>query len=203
MTAGTAMTAADFDALHAREDPFGYRTRWYERRKRALLVSSLPRPSYANAWEIGCSNGELSRSLASRCDRLLATDVSERAIAAARARNPDLPHVRFVRAHHPAELPDGAPFDLVVLSEVGYYLPARDLQRLAEFVARALAPDATVVGCHWRTPFAGATLSAAEVHAALALAMGADPAYRYEDADFLLEGWTGQPSSVAEREGLR
>ncbi|MFB5204767.1 NADP-dependent isocitrate dehydrogenase, partial [Stenotrophomonas sp. 3diitr2024] len=30
-----------FDELHEQEDPFGYRSRWYEERKRALLLASL------------------------------------------------------------------------------------------------------------------------------------------------------------------
>jgi hypothetical protein len=29
-----------FDDLHEQEDPFGYRSRWYEERKRALLLQA-------------------------------------------------------------------------------------------------------------------------------------------------------------------
>ncbi|NLW96886.1 MAG: SAM-dependent methyltransferase, partial [Xanthomonadaceae bacterium] len=41
------------------DDPFGYRSRWYEARKRDLLLATLPRPLFERGWEIGCANGEL------------------------------------------------------------------------------------------------------------------------------------------------
>ncbi|WP_336493121.1 SAM-dependent methyltransferase, partial [Methylobacterium nigriterrae] len=61
-----------FDELHTRsDDPWSVRTRWYERRKRAITMASLPRKRFTRALEIGCSIGELSAELADRCDRLL------------------------------------------------------------------------------------------------------------------------------------
>ena len=46
-----------FDELHEQEDPFGYRSRWYEERKRALLLASLSQRQFHRGWELGCSNG--------------------------------------------------------------------------------------------------------------------------------------------------
>ncbi|TGS11697.1 SAM-dependent methyltransferase, partial [Mesorhizobium sp. M1C.F.Ca.ET.187.01.1.1] len=68
-----------FDELHEQEDPFGYRSRWYEERKRALLLASLSQRQFHRGWELGCSNGVLTEALAGRCERLLATDISPRA----------------------------------------------------------------------------------------------------------------------------
>lgn len=42
-----------FDDLHEQEDPFGYRSRWYEERKRALLLASLSQRQFARGWELG------------------------------------------------------------------------------------------------------------------------------------------------------
>ncbi len=39
-----------FDDLHANDDPFGYRTRWYEERKRDLLMASLTQPTFQRGW---------------------------------------------------------------------------------------------------------------------------------------------------------
>jgi LmbE family N-acetylglucosaminyl deacetylase len=47
---------------------------WYERRKRAVLLASLPRETYGTAFEPGCGAGELSVELASRCRLVLASD---------------------------------------------------------------------------------------------------------------------------------
>ena len=77
-------TTAYFDTLYQQEDPFEYRTRWYEARKRALTLASLPRDHYLRGWELGCSNGVLTAALAPRCAQLLATDLSEQAVTAAR-----------------------------------------------------------------------------------------------------------------------
>ena len=71
-----------FDAMYgASDDPYAVRTRWYEERKRAVLMASLPRRRYLNAFEPGCGAAELTLQLAERCDSLLASDFSEAAVA--------------------------------------------------------------------------------------------------------------------------
>ena len=110
-----------FDDLHEQEDPFGYRSRWYEERKRALLLASLSQRQFARGWELGCSNGVLTEALAARCERLLATDISPRAAFQARRNLAHLPHVQVHCASHPEQWPPGR-FDLIVCGEMGYYL---------------------------------------------------------------------------------
>jgi ubiquinone/menaquinone biosynthesis C-methylase UbiE len=58
--------------------------------------------------------------LAQRCSRLLAADISEKALRQARERCANLHQIEFQQLALPRELPDGG-FDLIVLSEVGYY----------------------------------------------------------------------------------
>jgi SAM-dependent methyltransferase len=83
-----------FDALYdACDDPWGFRSRWYERRKRLLTMAMLPRERYRRAFEPGCGNGELSAQLADRCDSLLAADLNETAVHLAALRVAAMPHV--------------------------------------------------------------------------------------------------------------
>lgn len=189
-----------FDELHAQDDPFGYRSRWYEQRKRALLLASLDRPRYVRGWELGCSNGVLTEALAPRCQRLLATDISPRATFQARRNLSHLPHVQVQCAQHPQQWPAGR-FDLVVCSEMGYYLEPGELVPLREGLHAALRPDGLLVACHWLPAFSGRTCRSELVHERLG--QGLQEAFHYRDADFVLQGWTRTPRSLARDEGLR
>ncbi|WNG27441.1 hypothetical protein F0U62_28050 [Cystobacter fuscus] len=118
---------AHFERMYAdSEDPWEYRRRWYERRKRALTLAMLPHARYARAFEPGCSIGELSAELAARCDALLVSDGSEAAVRVARRRLAPWPHVRVEQRLLPDAWPEGT-FELVVLGEFGYYLDAKAL----------------------------------------------------------------------------
>lgn len=140
-----------FEALYARDrDPWRFETSAYERAKYDATLAALARPRYGRALEVGCSVGVLTRDLAMRCDMLLALDLAEAPLAAARARCAELPQVVFRRAAVPGAWPsDAAPFDLILLSEVVYYLDAGDVARLAACVGGSLAPGGEVVLVHW------------------------------------------------------
>lgn len=150
------------DRLHADDDdPWGVDERWYERRKRDLLLACLPRERYERALEIGCSTGALSAALAERAGRVLAVDASAHAVDLARKRVPDT--VDVAHRHLPEEWPDGR-FDLIVLSEIGYFLSPVALERTWTAVAGALRPGGTVVLCHWRGEVRGWPLDGPAVH---------------------------------------
>ena len=57
------------------DDPWEFGTSPYEQRKYAVTVASLPRIRYRSAYEPGCSIGVLTELLATRCDRLLSSDI--------------------------------------------------------------------------------------------------------------------------------
>ena len=118
-----------FDALYAHsDDPYALRDRWYEARKRAVLLAALPRQHYAKAYEPGCGAGELTHALAARCGQLLASDFSDRAVQITQERTRELPNVRVEQHALPGDWPVAAgPFDLIVLSEVGYFLQRADM----------------------------------------------------------------------------
>lgn len=138
-----------FDDLYAREaDPWGFTSSDYERRKYIETLKALPNEFYARAFEVGCSIGVLTHQLASRCGRLLAVDVAAKALGEARRHCQDLGNVEFQQMFVPRQWPDGA-FDLILLSEVAYYLDANDVAVLAKRVASSIAPRGAIVMAHW------------------------------------------------------
>lgn len=199
--------ARHFDTLFQdSEDPWGYRTRWYERRKRAMTLACLPRERYARAFEPACANGALSADLAARCDRLLATDGSTTALAHARRHLAALPHVELARATMPRDWPDGR-FDLIVLSELGYYLDDDALDAVIERAALGLERGGTLLASHWRHAEGDYLRLGDEVHrrmdATLRERFALTRLLRHEEADFLVEVWSDDARSVAQHEGLR
>ena len=147
--ASTSLHPSYFDALYAGEpDPWQFETSAYEAAKYDATLDALPHDRFASGLEIGCSIGVLTARLAQRCDELLSLDVSEQALDTARQRCIDLPHVRFEKGQIPQDWPDGR-FDLIVLSEVLYYLDKDDLDRLAARTMLSLAPGGTVLMVHW------------------------------------------------------
>ncbi|MGZ4565835.1 MAG: SAM-dependent methyltransferase [Blastococcus sp.] len=182
-----------FDALYdAADDPWSMRSRWYEQRKYALTTAVLPRARFGDAVEVGCSVGELTAVLAPRCDRLTAWDLSAAAVERARARTAGLPGVRVEQRSVPADpLP---PCDLLVLSEVLYYLGPDDLAAVLAQLPRAVRPGGTLVAVHWRHPVADYPQTGDAVHAALRAALDWPRVAVHEEPDFLLDCWVAAPA---------
>ena len=174
-----------FERVYANDlDPWGFQTRWYEARKYALTLAALPRARYARAFEPGCAVGVLTEMLASRCDRLVATEPMPAVARAAAVRVAEMPHVDVRELAIPDAWPEGR-FDLVVLSEVVYYLTRDGVADLLTHLDAALEPDGHVVAVHWT----GATdypLTGREAHALL----DAHPAWTrrafYTEPEFVL-----------------
>ncbi|KAB8042521.1 class I SAM-dependent DNA methyltransferase [Janthinobacterium aquaticum] len=202
--------AAYFEQLYQHDaDPWLVRQRWYEARKRALLLACLPQARYRNAYEPACGNGELTVALAQRCERLLAADLSSQALHAAqqRLRDEGLEHkVTLLHQRLPQDWPrtgNGAErFDLILLSEIGYYLSPEELAQVAEHASASLAPGGSIALCHWRAPFAERVQSTVRVHAAFQNRPGLHCLVRHEEPDFLLGIWSNDARSVAQREGF-
>lgn len=195
------------DMYAAADDPWGLTTRWYEQRKYALTVAALPEERYRNALEAGCSVGVLTERLAARCDRLLAVDSAPAAVAHAAQRNAHSTHVAVERRILPGDWPSGT-FDLIVISEIGYYFDSADFDQLTTCAAGALEPGGTLVAVHWRHPVADYPRSGDEVHAALemhAARRGLERTVLHIELDFLLEVYLRTPPnarSVAQSTGL-
>ena len=164
---GSTSSQAFFDDLYRRDpDPWGFATDTYERGRYDRIVGCLQGAQFGRGFEPGCSVGVLTRRLAAHCEHLLAIDISPIAVEGARRRCADLPQVDVRQGRLPHDLP-AAPVDLVVLSEVGYYLDAGSLAAVIDELASRLAPGGLLVAAHWTGSSADHVLAGHEVHAAL------------------------------------
>lgn len=189
-----------FDAHYARKpEGWDFEGSWYERRKRAVTLAVLPRERFRSALELGCATGVLTAALTERADDVLGTDLAAAALQRARLRAPS---ARFALAAFPEEWPEGRR-DLVVLSEVGYYLSPDDLDRTVDRVLDTLDDDGVLVACHWRHPDDHAVSDGDTVHAAIARRWPRPALVQHVEPDFVLMVFPGAAvTSVARAEGL-
>jgi SAM-dependent methyltransferase len=149
----TRMPDSFFDDMYGQAaDPWQLERRWYEQRKYAITTALLPFSRYRRAFEPGCSVGVLTEQLAGRCDHVTSTDVSVAALDATHRRltaRGVRQQVSLLRASIDHPWPAGH-FDLVVLSEVCYYLQPETLRAVLDREVPRLAPGATVIAAHWR-----------------------------------------------------
>jgi predicted TPR repeat methyltransferase len=153
-----------FEGLYAEsDDPWNFEASEYEQNKYARTLAVLGERTFRRALEAGASIGVFTEMLSDRCDELLAVDVSERAVAAARRRLSGRGHVRVERRTLPEEMPDG-PFDLIVASEVLYYFPREEMLTVLRGFERELARGGVLLAIHWRRKTETYPLQGDEVH---------------------------------------
>ncbi|MEN3223320.1 SAM-dependent methyltransferase [Mycolicibacterium porcinum] len=199
-----------FDRMYANSaDPWQLATRWYEQRKYAITLSMLPQRRYQHAFEPGCSIGTLTALLAGRCDHVTAMDVAAAALEIADVRlradgcsDSTRDRVTLSRGSLDDPWPPG-PFDLLVLSEVAYYL---EEELLAETLRRGclrLTRGATVIAAHWRHVVADYPLTGDQANRVIAATPGLTSLGGYRDRDVVIEVFdTGSAASVAARDGV-
>lgn len=132
----------------ANEDPWNFQTSEYEAKKYAATVAALPKEFYGNTLEIGCSIGVLTELLAQKSIRLLATDISEKALGLAKKRCENLENVLFKKLNFKSELPNDH-YDLIMVSEVAYYLSPKDWKAAMENLYEILKSEGNIVLVHW------------------------------------------------------
>jgi len=153
-----------FDALYqADPDPWKFETSEYEANKYAATIAALPKPRYRSAFEIGGSIGVLTEKLADRSDALLSIDVSNLAQDRAIQRCHHLSQVKFQIMQVPKEFPDQK-FDLILVSEVGYYWNWDDLRKAQQQILESLEPGGHLLLVHWTLYAKDYPLSGDEVH---------------------------------------
>ena len=203
MSGSSATQSAGFDALYrASRDPWGTSSRWYERRKRALLMASLPHAHYERVYEAGCGTGHVSIELSDRATHLLAGDASVEALAIARAALAGRSNATVEHHVLPAQWPPGA-FDLVVLGEVLYFLDDAARASVARDAREATGTSGIVVACNWRHAIEGWGHRGEDVHQRFSEELALPRLYDYRDDDFVLTGWSHDTATPAMRDGLR
>lgn len=156
----TSDVSAHLAALYARsDDPWNTYASPYEQLKFAQTVASLPRPRYRQGLEVGCGAGALTELLAPRCDALVAMDCTPRALAVAKMRSSH-GTVTFVEGAIPWRWPAQPP-DLVVLSEVLYFMNRDETIGLASRLAGWCALECDVILVNWLGDTGGAIGGAA------------------------------------------
>jgi predicted O-methyltransferase YrrM len=186
-------------------DPWELGTRWYEQRKYAISLALLPEQRYRHAFEPGCSVGVLTALLTRRCARVTATDIAAAALDSAHRRLQEAGQRDQVELLHRSlddQWPPG-PFDLLVLSEIGYYLSADALRDVLDRECPRLAPGATVLAAHWRHPVEDYPISGDRANEVVAATAGFHSIGSYRDADVAIDVFdTAGGRSVAARTGV-
>lgn len=138
--------AAHFQRLYAAtDDPWNFEASAYEQAKYRHSLAVLGQRHFAAGLEAGCSIGVLTRMLSERCGTLVGIDLVEAPLRLARQR---CPGVRFARMQVPEQWPAES-FDLIVLSELLYFLNRTDIIRCAARVAASLRPGGLALLVNW------------------------------------------------------
>jgi SAM-dependent methyltransferase len=136
---------AYFDRLYeANPDPWDFATSPYERHKYHASLRTLGLRTFTSALEVGCSIGVFTALLAPRCQALLAVDAAAAPLRAAAQNCAGLAQVQFEKRMMPRDWP-AQKFDLIVFSEVLYFLNPADVRRCGELAREALLPGGCVL----------------------------------------------------------
>ena len=158
------LTLEDFEERYRRDgDPWSYESSPYERAKYAATLQACGPGPFRQALELGSSIGVLSELLAPRCERLTTIDGAATAVRLARRRLAPHPQVEVILGAIPDAIP-ARTYDLVLASEILYYLKAPALTATLERLRARCAPAARLVAVHWRPEGPERPASAAEVH---------------------------------------
>jgi SAM-dependent methyltransferase len=189
-----SVPADTFERLYTESpDPWDYDSSDYEREKYAATLAALDGRRYDRVLEVGCSIGAFTELLADSCRALVAIDFSARAIELARERLHPAPHghshVTLTQASFPEQVPVGR-WDLVVCSEVLYYLDGPTLAQAIDWLDAQLTGGTTVLAVDWRGPITHEPHDGDQVHELLRRRLarwhaleGRQPGYRLDRFD--------------------
>ncbi len=160
----------------------------YEQGRYDSILAVLQYRRYARAFEPGCSIGVLTQRLAGICDRVEAMDIAPTAVEQARERCRQLTQVNVICGALP-EVPFTGSFDLVVLSEIGYYFESDTLHCLATDLVGRLRPSGVLLATHWLGVSEDHRLSGDQVHEVLRSLHGVTLEHSEQHVGFRLDRW--------------
>lgn len=150
MSENTNSLPADYfnEFYSTNSDPWNFESSPYELSKYKATLAALPHEVYQNVFEIGCSIGVLTEMLAPKCKKLLAAEPADVPLEKAKQRLKNYPWVSLQKMFVPQDFPNDQ-FDLILLSEVGYFLSLGDLEKLARLMIDHLQPNGQLLLVHW------------------------------------------------------
>ncbi|RZT87264.1 nodulation protein S (NodS) [Pseudonocardia sediminis] len=173
-----------FTDLYADGDPWRADS-FYERRKRAVVLASLPQEHYGTVFEPGCGAGELTLDLSARAEVVLASDPVAVAVDRAVEATRDLPGVTVTVGALPDAVPD-VRLDLAMFSEVLYYLDDATVTATLDATLAVTPSGADVVLVHWRGDAPEAPRDAEATYAMVAARPELETIVAHVDEHFLL-----------------
>ncbi|MET0660064.1 MAG: trifunctional glycosyltransferase/class I SAM-dependent methyltransferase/polysaccharide deacetylase [Steroidobacteraceae bacterium] len=143
-------TSADrkeyWEHIFAKADPWNYGSK-YEQLKYERTLGLLGDEPVGTGLEIACAEGRFTSLLASRVRTLRAVDISATALERARYRCKEFDNITFGEFDLIADQIQGS-VDLIVCSEVLYFVPVDELAEVAAKYCAALAPRGRLVMAH-------------------------------------------------------
>lgn len=188
----TTTAVRRFEQLYrASPDPWGYLTSSYEQAKYRATLDALPPGPHGLCLEVGCSIGVFTGLLAARCQHVVAIDFSLSALELARRRLEGVGNVDLLHASFPEQTPPGA-WDVVVCSEILYYLQPPEFEGAIGWVRAQLAHGASVLAVSWRGMGREEPLLGDAVHDRLTRDLGAWHALDARSEGYRLDRFDGR-----------
>src|ERR1700722_14519387 len=138
---GMAISTEQYwEKVYAAKDPWRLDQSPYEKWKFGRTLAVLGGERAETALDLGCGEGHFTELLENFADKVVAADVSPRAIARAKKRCRKLTNIQFRTLDLSKQQVPGK-FDLIVCSEILYYFPRKSLDTIAGKIAVALKPN--------------------------------------------------------------
>lgn len=161
-----------WEDLFEEPDPWNYGSP-YEQEKYRRQLDLLPERLAGTTLELACAEGRFTEQLSSRVERLIATDISSKALERAKERCAGKDNIEFRQLDLSADsIPED--LDLILCSEVLYYLKDEpELVGVARRLADAVKPGGHILTAHaflvkddkartgfdWENPFGAETIA--------------------------------------------
>jgi O-antigen/teichoic acid export membrane protein/SAM-dependent methyltransferase len=112
-----SMRESRFERVYENPDPWNYKTSEYEITKYEESVRMLNGRTFSLAVELGCSEGAFTRRLSRICEKVIACDISERALKRAEQESAEFSNISFEKLDIILDpIPGGA--DLICCGEI-------------------------------------------------------------------------------------
>jgi SAM-dependent methyltransferase len=178
-----------FEAKYQEEaDPWHFATSAYEQDRYSAILRALQPRQFRRVFEPGCSIGILTEKLAVFCDEVEAMDISSTAVSRTRERCGRLGNVTVRHGALPDAVPEGA-FDLIVLSEIGYYFPLAVLNELVSELVGRLIQEGTFLAAHWLGSSPDHLLTGDQIHELIGTIPGLTHATSQQHEGFRIDLW--------------